>query len=189
MASIELRPTFQISLDYEADEAMRRLRTAITKPPFKGRVDSLGRVADFRIPRDQQRLWSPHLSVQVEEGPDQLGLLHARFSPRPEIWTGIMLFYVSVIFLMLCAAVFAYAQWVMETTPWALAMLPAGIGLIAAIHGAAMIGQRLSADQMLELRSLLREALERASESPAVDCPPTTRPGDRGDALAVTADR
>ena len=164
MASFELRPTFKIPLAWGAEEAMNRIRRGLRDPPLAGRVASLGRVADFRIPDDQQRLWSPHLSIQVEDG-EQGGLLHGRFSPRPEIWTGIMLVYVSVVFLILCGLAYAYAQWVMEQPLWALVSLPIGVGVIVAIHTASLIGQRLSSDQIRELMSLLEIALERAHEA------------------------
>lgn len=176
MASLELRPSFEIPLAWGADEAMQRIRRGLCDPPLAGRVASLGRVAEFRIPGEQQRLWSPHLSIQIEDA-DQGGLLHGRFSPRPEIWTGIMLVYVSVVFLIVCGLAYAYAQWVMERPLWALTSLPIGVGVIVAIHTASLIGQRLSADQIRELMSLLEIALERAQQAadppdrsiPAVD--------------------
>ncbi len=169
MASFELRPTFEIPLAWGAEEAMRRIRRGLRDPPLAGRVASLGRVAEFRIPDEQQRLWSPQLSIQVEDG-DQGGLLHGRFSPRPEIWTGIMLVYVSVLFLIVCGLAYAYAQWAMGRPLWALVSLPIGVGVIVAIHTASLVGQRLSADQIRELMSLLEIALERAK---AAGTPPT----------------
>jgi len=162
MSSMKLRPTFEIPLDWNQAEAMERLREAFRQPPLAGRVTSMGTVADFRVPHDQQRLWSPHLSIQVEDRETGSGLLHGRFSPRPEIWTGVMLFYVSVLFLMLCGMTWAYAQVAMGGAPWALLSVPAGLGLIAGIHFMSLVGQRLSSDQMVELRSLLDLALERA---------------------------
>jgi len=159
---MEVRPTFEIPLSSSADETMRRLRAVIVASPYKGRVDSLGRVADFRIPAVERRFWSPHLTVQAEVVPEGGCKLYARFSPRPEIWTGIMLFYLSVLFLMLSGFAYGYAQWIMSQTPWALLCLPLGVIFIGFIHLAAVIGQRLSSDQMLELRSLLERALAQA---------------------------
>lgn len=172
MATLELRPRFDIRLPCDADEAMRRIRESIARPPLAGRAASLGRVADFRIPPHRRRLWSPHLSIEVEprdEGAagDEGAVLRGRFSPRPEIWTGIMLVYFSVAFLMVCGGAFAYAQWAMGQTAWGLASLPLGASIIAAIHAASLIGQKWSEDQMRELRDLLDQALQPSGAPPA----------------------
>lgn len=73
-----------------------------------------------------------------------------------------MLVYVSVLFLIVCGLAYAYAQWAMGRPLWALVSLPIGVGVIVAIHTASLVGQRLSADQIRELMSLLEIALERA---------------------------
>src|SRR6056297_1732777 len=159
---MELRPTFEIPLSWSADETMRRLRAVIVASPYRGRVDSLGHVADFRIPAVERRFWSPHLTVQAEVLPEGGCKLYARFSPRPEIWTGIMMLYLSMLFLMLCGFAYGYAQWFMSQAPWALICLPLGVVFIGLIHMAAVIGQRLSSDQMLELQSMLEDALAQA---------------------------
>ena len=190
MATLELRPRFDIRLPWDADEAMRRIRESIARPPLAGRAASLGLVADFRIPPQRRRLWSPHLSIEVEPH-DEGALLRGRFSPRPEIWTGIMLVYFSVVFLMVCGGAFAYAQWAMGQTAWGLASLPLGATVIAAIHAASLVGQRWSEDQMRELRDLLDQALELSAppsapaDPPSDPADPPSDPADPADPAAV----
>lgn len=165
MVNLQLRPTLEVTLPWGAEEAMQRLRAAFKRPPLAGRVSTAGTVADFHVPSDERRLWSPHLSVQVENAQAGGSLLRARFSPRPEVWTAVMLFYLSVIFLTGCGLAYAYAQWAMDRRPWALSSLPVGVVLVAGIHVVSLVGQRLSSDQMVELRDLLAEAIERAGHS------------------------
>lgn len=165
---LSMQPTFHVSLALDADTVMRRIRDAIQAQEFRQQVKSASRCVDFTIAQQDQRFWSPHLSVQISDT-DSGSVIFGRFSPRPEIWTMFMAIYSFMALVVFGAAIYGYAQWALQSQPWALVLMPVGILVIGLLHIASLIGQRLSSDQIRLLlerfRSVLQTALE---ESPAV---------------------
>ena len=84
-----------------------------------------------------------------------------RFSPRPDVWTGFMFVYFLVVFLIVFGATLGYVQQVSDEAAWGYWAVPSGLLIIACIHGASYVGQRLAAAQMLELRDRLESVLSR----------------------------
>ena len=105
-----MQPTFVLSVGDSVDPALAKLRRAIESPELAGHAESAGPCLDFKIAPHERRLWSPHLSVQLSEI-DAGTELYCRFSPRPEIWTGVMASYFGAVFAILVAAVYGYVQW------------------------------------------------------------------------------
>ena len=69
------------------------------------------------------------------------------------------------------AAIYAYVQWFMGSTPWAILVVPTGIAVILGLHVASLIGQNLSADQINLLRERFDRVLEIAFEHAALQQP------------------
>ncbi len=89
-----------------------------------------------------------------------------RFAPRPDLWTFIIFVYFVMAFLMLFGASFGYVQWTMDDWPWGLLALPIGAVVIASLHVASRIGQRLGDEQMRQLRSRPDDLIQRSPDSP-----------------------
>lgn len=159
MQSLKLQPTFRVPLPLAAEPAVQRLRAAIESSELKGLVASAGRCVDFQVERADQRFWSPHLSVQVEDTAEG-SLLFARFSPRPEIWTFVMAIYFAASFVICSAAIYGYVLWFLGESPWVLLLIPISLLMIFLLHLASLIGQGLSSDQMQLLRARLDRLLE-----------------------------
>lgn len=159
-----MQPTFRFDVPGRLDDVLSKLRKAIAAPGLRTHVESSGACFDFKIEPSQRRLWSPHLGVQLSQKETTtdtpLTEVYGRFSPRPEIWTGVMMVYFGAACVIFFAIMFGYAQWALGTQPWALWFVPAGVTLIAGLHIASLIGQRLSADQMRLLRSRFDQACE-----------------------------
>jgi len=161
-----MRPTFAIDLPLPADEASRRLQYQLSVSQFANESMGSGRFVDLVIDEADRRIWSPQLSIQIE-GRDDGSVLRGRFSPRPDLWTFIMFVYFFVSFLMLFGAALGYVQWTMDDRPWGLWAVPVGVVIIAGLHGASQIGQRLGQEQMRQLRSRLDDLVQRALDPPA----------------------
>ena len=84
MNMLKMQPTFTFAVPVSADEAMVEIRNAIESPSLREYAQSAGRCIDYTISKQDQRFWSPHLSVQLSETDSGSSLL-GRFSPRPEI--------------------------------------------------------------------------------------------------------
>lgn len=166
MVSFKLQPSFSVDLPDSADRAVERIRAGFTNCQQGVQVASVGRCADLQIERDQQRFWSPHLSMQIHDT-EHGSQLVARFSPRPEILTLVWAIYFIAAILVCGALVYAYVQWFLGETPWALLVIPVCISVMIALHVASVIGQSLSADQMQLLRDQLDCAIQNAQNPTA----------------------
>jgi hypothetical protein len=154
-----MRPKFTLELSHRADEVMWRICSSLDTVELGCLAISAGRCADSFVDQRQRRFWSPHLSVQVDDS-DGGSVLRGRFAPRPEVWTLIAFLYFLMVFAVVLGAVFGYTQWVMGDTPWGLLAVPIGTLTIVSLHVASLVGQRLSTDQVQQLRAMLDLLLE-----------------------------
>jgi len=76
-----------------------------------------------------------------------------------------MFVYSFSLFSVVFGATLGYVQQVSGETPWGYWAVPTGLLIIACIHLAGYVGQRLAADQMRELRGRLDGLLARQFES------------------------
>lgn len=159
-----LRPKFSLDLPVPADEAILRIREGLATPGLRGSAMSAGRHAELLVDASEREVWSPRLSVRIEDAPGG-STLRGRFSPRPDVWTGFMFVYILVVFLIIFGATFGYVQQVSDETPWGYWAVPTGLLIIAGIHVASYVGQRLGANQMRELRGRLESVLSRQFEA------------------------
>lgn len=161
MATLRMQPTFRLVVPGGADEVVGKLRQAIAQPDFVGHADSAGRCFDFRVDSSEQRIWSPHLSVQASDLDGETEL-YGRFSPRPEIWTMFMMVYFSVATIVIGGLVFGAAQWTLGWSVWGFVVAALGIVLLALLHVASSVGQSLGADQMRMLHKQFDQVRETA---------------------------
>ena len=155
-----LRPRFSVELPVPADEAVARLREGLETPELQGTSMAAGRHADLMVERSERRVWSPRLNVRIEDSPGG-STLRCRFSPRPDVWTGFMFVYFVMVFLVVFGATLGYVQQVSNEAAWGYWGVPVGLLVIALIHLAGYVGQRLAARQMRELRGRLERVLAR----------------------------
>lgn len=174
MQPLTLQPTFEIDVELPLDEFMPRMRQALSRDELRGQAITVGNCIDFTVDADQQRFWSPHLTVQVSPGNSEQiqnptsanhSKLYCRFSPRPEIWTMFMAIYAIILGSIFIAAVYGYVQWILGNSPWAALAVPVGFAMIAALHVGSKMGQSFSSDQMHTLKQRLNSAIELSLKS------------------------
>ena len=117
--------------------------------------------AYLRRSQERSRLLSPHLDLELRESAGAT-VLHGRFSPRPNVWTGFMALFFGIGMLGLAGLVYGLAQRTVAGPTWTVWAAPAAVALIAFIYGAAFIGQGLSVDEMYELRAFTEGAVKEA---------------------------
>ncbi len=159
-----LRPTFTLELPLPADEAVLRIREGIDRQELRESTMAAGHYAEFLVDEADRRVWSPRLSVRIEEAPSG-STLRGRFSPRPDVWTGFMFLYFLVVFGICFGATLGYVQQASDETAWGYWVVPVGLLTITGIHLAGYVGQRLGSDQMRELRGRLDAVLSRQFEN------------------------
>lgn len=161
MQWFRLRPTFEIRLDVDRTEAMRRIQAHYDS---LGPIHSMflhGEYGEFHLPSAEHRLWSPHLSFYVHQE-EERGLIRGRFAPRLEVWTFVWVVYLAMAFSAFFGLALAYSQWSLGGSAWGgwIAIL-AGVA-ISTLYAVAHIGQQLSSDQMQTLRDRLDNFLRDA---------------------------
>lgn len=155
MSTPHIRPTFEIEVELDPDSVMEDLRRRLPQCPRCTGM-SLGLHAELFVPEAERRLWSPWLSVTAREGAGGT-TVRGRFAPHPSVWTLYLFLAFGLGFALLIGLAWGYAQWAMDTTPWALGSAPLILMLAVALYGISLIGQRLSATQMVQLQSALDE--------------------------------
>jgi hypothetical protein len=158
MTAPRVRPRFELELADDPDRVMEKLREKLPRCPNCTGV-SVGLHAELFVPVDQQRVWSPWLSVTAEPAPTGGARVRGRFAPHPHVWTLYMFLSFALGFALLVGVTWGYAQWAMDQTPWALLSLPLGIVLGGALYLVSLTGQKLGRDQIEHLEDALVELI------------------------------
>ena len=158
MTQIKIRPRFRIDTGQPPEEIIERLRSQLERPqaPCTGTI-----VNDYvilRIPEKDSHFWSPRLTVDIaREG------THTRvrglYGPNPVVWMMFAGVYLFAIFLGFVGLMWGGAQWSLGMEPQALWLVGISIVALLSSYGIALVGQKLSAEQMHVLREFLMEAL------------------------------
>jgi hypothetical protein len=155
-----IRPTFTVPLTVSREEATEALRLRLQeREDLAGLWRGKGRWVDVYVPESERRIWSPYLSVRLDEENGTCSVF-GRFAPHPEVWTFFMFVYFLVTFLVLFGATLGYVQWVSDEPAWALRTVWVGVPILLLCHLASFVGSRLGQEQMLELRAVMDELLE-----------------------------
>jgi hypothetical protein len=154
-----------VALTVARQQAIEEIRSRLSSDErFAGRWRGKGRWAEIHVPHAERRLWSPHLSLRLDEDEDSGCSIFGRFAPHPEVWTCFMFLYVGFAFAAVFGAVFGYVQWASGEAAWGVWLALAGLVVIGLIHGAGALGQRLGQGQMLVLRQELDQLLTGLAE-------------------------
>ena len=150
-----VRPTFEFGVDLDPDTVMEGLRRRLPQCPRCTGV-SVGLHAELFVPESERRVWSPWLSVTAR-GIGRGTVVRGRFAPHPSIWTLYLFLAFGLGFSLLVGLTWGYAQWALETTPWALASVALVVALASALYGISLLGQRLGTSQMVQLKAALED--------------------------------
>jgi hypothetical protein len=157
-----VRPVLQIELSGDPDEVMERLRSRLPDCPHCTGI-SVGRHAELFVPEEERRVWSPWLSVTARAASQGGAQVKGRFSPHAHVWTLYMFLAFGIGFAALVGATWGYAQWAMETAPWAWLSLPICALLGLGLYLVSITGQRLGSHQIEHLEHALEQLI---SEDP-----------------------
>ncbi|MEZ4649475.1 MAG: hypothetical protein R3E97_11975 [Candidatus Eisenbacteria bacterium] len=150
-----MRPDFVLDLEVDGEQVLETLRRKLAKDdaPFEGQV--LKGHACLRLPPKRRSMLSPFLEIdtKVEDGKE---VIHGRFSPAPNVWTGFMALFGTIAMLGLAGTIYGLAKITLGGGLLWLLSGPAAIALIAFVYGAAFIGQGLSSQEMFDLRAYVQ---------------------------------
>ncbi len=159
--ALRMRPQFDLDVQGDGRAVLARIRKLLDAPDAALFGQIRGDHAFVRLPDERRSILSPHLTLELREG-DSGTVLHGRFSPRPNVWTGFMALFFFLGMVGLGGLMWGFAQLMLDGPIWSMLLAPISLALIAFIYGAAFIGQGLSNDEMFELRSFVERAAREA---------------------------
>ena len=158
MSWFKLRPTFEYALPEPPQGYLDKLNTEFKRVGDTTLFIMHNEYGEFHLPKDQHRLWSPHLSFYLEAHENST-TLHGRFAPRVEIWTSVWIFYLAMSFTAFFAFTLAFTQWMLNLNCWGMWIGLLAIALIGLLYVIAHVGQQWSVDQMHLLQERLNTIL------------------------------
>ncbi len=159
MKNIQLRPRFSFVVPFTSEEVLEILQIQLEKPEVAYTGKILSGFAILRMPEKEQRYWSPELSIDVEEHENGT-LVRCIIGPKPSVWTMFASFYGLSIFIGLMGLMFGLSQWSLGMEPHGFWAVLVSVLLAIIAYGIALIGQRLSHEQIGQLRSFLEHTLK-----------------------------
>jgi hypothetical protein len=149
-----MRPTFEIPMKVDGTRTMARIKARLERGSTRVSGQVVGCHAYVQVPPERQTLLSPHLDLKLVPRGDKV-VLHGRFGPRPNVWTGFMAIYSLLALAGLGGIMLGWAQLSVKEYAWGFWLAPAALALIAFVYGAAVIGQGLTQDEMYVLRNFV----------------------------------
>lgn len=154
-----MRPDFRLEVGAHGAEILRTIERQVGDPNclFTGQV--YDRHGVLRVPQERSTLLSPLLDLELLDE-DGATVLHGRFTPEPNVWTGFMAVFAILGLSGFAFVMYGFAQMTVGDPPWALWGGPVSLALIAFVYGAAFIGQGLTVDEIYGLRAVVDRALQ-----------------------------
>ena len=162
-----LRPTFEFESQLAPEAAAERIARHVRSGANPCPCQQAGGHLCLTVNPAEQHIWSPwlHVDVRKADQPDR-SRIFARFSPRPALWTAVMLTYLALATISFFAFCFAVSQWVLGKPPTLLwVLLPCALIALVILLG-TRIAHRLAHDQMRSLADTLSRALAHDGDEP-----------------------
>ncbi len=156
---LKIRPSFTIDTPLTIEEILARLKDHLNTPGAFCGGAILNDYVILHIPEDQEHFWSPRLTISLKPAGEHTRI-RGLFGPRPTVWTLFATFYLFAVFLGFVGLMWGGAQWSLGMEPQALWLVGASGVALTSAYGIALIGQKLSEEQMHVLRDFLYQAIE-----------------------------
>lgn len=153
-----MRPRIELSVGMSPEAVLARLRERLSGPDCPCRGAVANRAIEISMCDVHRHLWSPVLSVEVQDGPEG-ATLRGRFGPSPNVWSLFVALYTTTAILGVAGLMYGLSQVTLGVSPWALWGVPVAAGVGAALYAASFIGQGLGAEQMFVLLDHLERAV------------------------------
>ena len=159
MNKIRIRPRYTFSVPIKKEEVLTKLRDALNNEPPGLTGKFVKPLVVISIDEKHQHFWSPELSLDIENKNEETEI-RCTLGPRSSLWTMFATFYGFSVLIGIAGLVLGFSQLTLGMNTYGFWLVPVSIILIGSAYGIALTGQRLSYDQMLKLRSFIKETLK-----------------------------
>ncbi len=155
---LRIRPRFRSEVNQKPDTIKAKMAEALQdNNAIRGEI--VEHHVMLKMPVSRQHYWSPHLHLELEES-ETGTLIRGLFGPKPGVWTMFVFFYSAIGFLTMLGLLFGLSQMMLKMDAYGLYAVPVGSILLIGLFTISKVGQRLSYDQMRELRQFVDDIVK-----------------------------
>jgi len=158
MTTARFRPTFSLDTKLKSTELVERVKQAVTANPSEFQGQFTADHALISIVESKRHFWSPWLHLELRQF-DSRNEVFGRFSPHPNIWTGFMFSYFSLLVVTFFSLVIGWSQRLAGESCWVFYLVPVWLLIGLLLWIASQMGQRLAVAEMQRLQSLVQDCL------------------------------
>ena len=161
----QIRPRFEVASEYSVTELQDIMKRAMKsgEAPCDGKV-RYGYVSLYPKEEDHH-YWSPHLSVTIEEHPDQEGsLLRGLYGPSPAVWTMFVFVYGIIALSIVITLVIGFANMSIDESGAILWAVPLLVLAFASMYLVSSIGQKKGHDQIEDIHHYFESCIGQTIE-------------------------
>ncbi len=159
MNKIRIRPRYTFTVPIKKEEVLAKLRESLNNMPSGIDGKFVKPLVVLSIDEKHRHFWSPELSLDIERKEESTEI-RCTLGPRSSLWTMFATFYGFSVLVGIAGLVLGFSQLTLGMNAYGFWLIPVSIILIGSAYGIALAGQRLSYDQMLKLRSFIKETLK-----------------------------
>ena len=159
MNKIRIRPRYTFSVPLKKADVLNKLREALKDMPSGLEGKFVKPLVVVSVSKENRHFWSPELSLDIEEKENGTEI-RCTLGPRSSLWTMFATFYGFSILVGIAGLVLGFSQLTLGMNAYGFWLVPVSIILLASAYGIAITGQKLSYEQMLELRNFIKKTLK-----------------------------
>lgn len=159
MNKIRIRPRYTFSVPLKKADVLNKLREALKDMPSGLEGKFVKPLVVVSVSKENRHFWSPELSLDIEEK-EKGTEIRCTLGPRSSLWTMFATFYGFSILVGIAGLVLGFSQLTLGMNAYGFWLVPVSIILLASAYGIALTGQKLSYEQMLELRNFIKKTLK-----------------------------
>lgn len=165
MNKVRIRPRYTFTVPLKKEVVLNKLRQALSNIPKGIEGKFVKPLVVISISEENRNFWSPELSLDLEEKNESTEI-RCTLGPRSSLWTLFATFYGFSILVGVAGLVLGFSQLTLGMDTYGFWLVLVSILLVASAYGIALTGQKLSYDQMLELRSFIKNTLKDGNSGP-----------------------
>jgi hypothetical protein len=157
--SAELRPRIKIISELNKDEIIGRIKRKIEDPNAQCTGWAKEGYALICAPENEKHLWTPQLNLQIDEtteGTEIRGVI----GPSANVWTAFAFTFSILGFIAFVALFWGLTQMSLDHPTNILWAVPITLLLILGVYILARVGQRLSKDEVYQLKKFVESTLQ-----------------------------
>ncbi len=159
MNKIRIRPRYTFSVPLKKADVLNKLREALKDMPSGLEGKFVKPLVVVSVSEENRHFWSPELSLDIEAKENETEI-RCTLGPRSSLWTMFATFYGFSILVGIAGLVLGFSQLTLGMNTYGFWLVPISIILLASAYGIALTGQKLSYEQMLQLRNFIKNTLK-----------------------------